>query len=193
MAEKYVLSFSFGKDRDKRMPAGFVSGQNIYNLFSDLTVGYHDTLDFASLPVPFACVAADMVTGKEVVLREGLLAQAMRSSMAIPGAFTPVRINGMVLVDGGIVNNFPADVAKAMGADVIIGVDVQSDLKEAGALNTLPGIMGQLINLMCLNKFEANKAMTDCISVRMCGDTRLPVLTKKPLILCWCVGERRRC
>lgn len=161
MAEKYVLSFSFGKDRDKRMPAGFVSGQNIYNLFSDLTVGYHDTLDFASLPVPFACVAADMVTGKEVVLREGLLAQAMRSSMAIPGAFTPVRINGMVLVDGGIVNNFPADVAKAMGADVIIGVDVQSDLKEAGALNTLPGIMGQLINLMCLNKFEANKAMTD--------------------------------
>lgn len=160
-SEKYVLSFSFGKDRDKRMPAGFVSGQNIYNLFSDLTVGYHDSLDFASLPVPFACVAADMVTGEEVVLKEGLLVQAMRSSMAIPGAFTPVRTDGMVLVDGGIVNNFPVDVAKAMGADIIIGVDVQSDLREAGKLNTLPGVMGQLINLMCLNKFEVNKAMTD--------------------------------
>jgi len=161
VAEKYVLSFSFGKDKDKRMPAGFVSGQNVYNLFSDLTVGYHDSLDFASLPVPFACVAADMVTGKEVVLKKGLLVQAMRSSMAIPGAFTPVRTDGMVLVDGGIVNNFPVDVAKAMGADIIIGVDVQSDLREAGRLNSLPDVMGQLINLMCLNKFEANKAMTD--------------------------------
>lgn len=161
VAEKYVLSFPFGKDRDKRMPAGFVSGQNIYNLFSDLTAGYHDSLDFASLPVPFACVAADMVTGREVVLKEGLLAQAMRSSMAIPGVFTPVRTDGMVLVDGGIVNNFPVDVARAMGAEVIIGVDVQADLKEAEKLNTLPGVMGQLINLMCLNKFEANKAMTD--------------------------------
>ena len=161
VTDKYVLSFPFGKDKDTRMPAGFVSGQNIYNLFSDLTAGYHDSLDFASLPVPFACVAADMVTGKEVVLEKGLLVQAMRSSMAIPGAFTPVRTDGMVLVDGGIVNNFPVDVAKAMGAEVIIGVDVQSDLKEAEKLNTLPGVMGQLINLMCLNKFEANKAMTD--------------------------------
>lgn len=161
VTEKYLLSFPFGKDKDTRMPAGFVSGQNIYNLFSDLTIGYHDSLDFSSLPIPFACVAADMVDGKEVVLKEGLLVQAMRSSMAIPGAFTPVRADGMVLVDGGIVNNFPVDVAKAMGADIIIGVDVQSDLREAGKLNSLPGVLGQLINLMCLNKFEANKAMTD--------------------------------
>lgn len=159
--EKYLLSFPFGKDKDTRMPAGFVSGQNIYNLFSDLTVGYHDSLDFTSLPVSFACVAANMVDGREVVLKEGLLVQAMRSSMAIPGAFTPVRADSLVLVDGGIINNFPVDVAKAMGADIIIGVDVQSDLKKAGKLNSLPDIMGQLINLMCLNKFEENKAMTD--------------------------------
>ncbi|WP_251619828.1 patatin-like phospholipase family protein [Odoribacter lunatus] len=159
--EKYLLSFPFRKDKTRRMPAGFVSGQNIYNLFTDLTLGYHDTLDFKTLPIPFACVAADMVSGKEVVLSEGLLAQAMRSSMAIPGAFTPVRTDSMILVDGGIVNNFPVDVAKAMGADIIIGVDVQSDLRTAEDLNSLPSVMGQLINLMCLNKFEANKAMTD--------------------------------
>lgn len=159
--EKYLLSFPFGKDKSSRMPAGFVSGQNIYNLFSDLTVGYHDSLDFTKLPVPFACVAANIVDGSEVVLKEGLLVQAMRASMAIPGAFTPVRTDSLVLVDGGIVNNFPVDVAKAMGADIIIGVDVQSDLKTAGKLNSLPGVVGQLINLMCLNKFESNKAMTD--------------------------------
>lgn len=85
----------------------------------------------------------------------------MRASMAIPGFFTPVHLDSMVLVDGGIVNNFPADVAKAMGADIIIGVDVQADLRKSDKLNTFPEVMGQLINLMCLNKFEENYALTD--------------------------------
>lgn len=111
------------------MPAGFVSGQNVYHLFSDLTVGYHDSLNFEELPIPFACVAANIIDGKEVVLKQGDLVQAMRASMAIPGVFTPVHLDSLILVDGGIVNNFPVDVAKAMGADIIIGVDVQSDLK----------------------------------------------------------------
>lgn len=159
--ELFLLSFPYGKGKDSRMPAGFVSGQNVYNLFSDLTIGYHDSLDFATLPIPFACVAANIVDGSEVVLRRGNLVQAMRASMAIPGAFTPVRKDSLVLVDGGIVNNYPVDVAKAMGADIIIGVDVQSDLKTAEELNSLPGVMGQLINLMCLNKFEDNRALTD--------------------------------
>lgn len=159
--EKYVLSFSFGKNKESRMPAGFVSGQNVYNLFTDLTVGYHDSLDFHRLPIPFACVAANIVDGQEVVLDKGNLVQAMRASMAIPGVFTPVHMDSLVLVDGGIVNNFPADVAKAMGADIIIGVDVQSDLRKGEKLNTLPGIVGQLINLLCLNKFEENYVLTD--------------------------------
>lgn len=159
--EKFLFSFPFGKDKESRMPAGFVSGQNISNLFADLTVGYHDSLDFKHLPVPFACVAANMVDGSEVVLDTGILMQAMRASMAIPGAFTPVRVDSLVLVDGGIVNNFPVDIAKAMGADIIIGIDVQSDLKTAGHLNSLPDVMGQLVNLMCLNKFDRNLALTD--------------------------------
>lgn len=159
--ERYVLSFPFGQGKENRMPAGFVSGQNIYNLFTDLTLGYHDSLNFHDLPVPFACVAANIVDGSEVVLDKGYLVQAMRASMAIPGFFTPVHLDSLVLVDGGIVNNFPADVAKAMGADIIIGVDVQSDLKKGDKLNTLPGIVGQLINILCLNKFEENYALTD--------------------------------
>lgn len=159
--EKYVLSFPFGGGKDKRLPSGFVRGQNIYNLFTDLTVGYHDSLDFTKLPIPFACVAANIVDGTEVVLKSGNLVQAMRASMAIPGAFTPVRMNDMVLVDGGIVNNYPADVVKAMGADIIIGVDVQSDLAGADKLNSVPDIIGQLVNLMCLNKYEENAQITD--------------------------------
>ena len=86
---KYLLSVPF--DRGKKRPSGFISGQNVYNLFSDLTIGYHDSLDFLQLPIPFACVAADMFHREEIVMKGGNLVQAMRASMAIPGVFTPVR------------------------------------------------------------------------------------------------------
>lgn len=111
------------------VPAGFVSGQNIYNLFSELTIGYHDSIAFKDLPISYACVAANMVNGKEVVLKSGSLPLAMRASMAIPGAFAPVILDSMVLVDGGISNNFPVDVAKDMGAEITIGVDLSMGLK----------------------------------------------------------------
>ena len=90
------------------------------------------------LPIPFACVAANVVNGEQIVFHDGILSTAMRASMAIPGVFTPVRQDSMVLVDGGIVNNYPADVVKAMGADIIIGVDVQNALKKADKLNSVP-------------------------------------------------------
>lgn len=161
--EKYLLSFPFEKERVRRMPSGFVSGQNIYNLFTDLTVGYHDSLDFYRFPIPFACVAANITDRSEVVLRSGNLVQAMRASMAIPGAFTPVNLDGMVLVDGGVVNNYPADVAKAMGADIIIGVDLQSNLVSLDKLNSLQGIVGQLVHFLCMNKHEENVKQTDLL------------------------------
>ena len=160
-SERYALSFYYGKDRESRFPAGFIKGQNVYNLFSDLTIGYHDSLDFSKLPIPFACVAANIVDGKEIVLKSGNLVQSMRASMAIPGAFTPVKLDSMVLVDGGIVNNYPADVARAMGAEIIIGVDVQSDLMTAEKLNSVPGIVAQLVNLLCLSKYEENSKLTN--------------------------------
>lgn len=109
---KYVLSFPF--ERGRRSPTGFIRGQNVYNLFTDLTIGYHDSLDFLKLPIPFACVAADVLNRQEVVMKAGNLVQAMRASMAIPGAFTPVIAGDRVLVDGGVLNNFPTDVARAL-------------------------------------------------------------------------------
>lgn len=147
--------------RDKRRNSGFFAGQNIYNLFTDLAYGYHDSLNFNELPIPFACVAANIVDGSEVAMHHGNLVESMRASMAIPGVFAPVRMGDRVLVDGGIANNFPADIAKAMGADIVIGIDVQADLKVADELNSMTGIMGQLINLLCLNKHEENRALTD--------------------------------
>jgi NTE family protein len=89
---------------------------------------------------PLRCVAVDVVDGKEYVFRKGSLPVAMRASMAIPAVFTPVRMDSMVLVDGGLNNNYPADVAREMGAEIIIGVDLgTSDLKELKGLNS-PGM-----------------------------------------------------
>ncbi len=93
-------------------------------------VGPNDSIDFDQLPIPFRCVAYDVKAHKEVVLRSGRLAQAMRASMAIPGAFKPVRVNGMLLVDGGVMNNLPVDVVRDMGADIVIAVDLQQKKHE---------------------------------------------------------------
>lgn len=99
--EKYLLSIPFDRSRKQGRSLGFVSGQNIYNLFQDLTIGYHDSLDFMKLPIPFTCIAADMITRKEVRLDRGNLALAMRASMAIPGAFTPVEWRIWCWLTGG--------------------------------------------------------------------------------------------
>lgn len=158
---KYVLSFPFGRGR--RSPTGFIRGQNVYNLFTDLTIGYHDSLDFLKLPVPFACVAADVLNRQEVVMKEGNLVRAMRASMAIPGAFTPVIAGDRVLVDGGVLNNFPTDVARALGAEIVIGVDVQADLMAEDKLESVSGVIPQIINLLCMNKHEENVKLADLV------------------------------
>ena len=160
-SEKYTVSIPFTKTPKDAATGGLMKGQNLANLFSDLTVGYHDSIDFNKLPIPFACVAANVVNGEQIVFHDGILSTAMRASMAIPGVFTPVRQDSMVLVDGGLVNNYPADVVKAMGADIIIGVDVQNALKKADKLNSVPDILGQIVDITCQSNHEKNVDLTD--------------------------------
>lgn len=159
--EKYLVSIPMIGAKRLHIPSGFINGQNIYNLFSELTIGYHDSISFLGLPIPFSCVAANLVNGKEVILDRGNLPLAMRSSMAIPGVFAPVRMDTMVLVDGGVANNFPTDVGKAMGADIIIGVDVSSSLRDVDELNSIPGIIDQLTSFMGMAKYEENIKLTN--------------------------------
>ncbi|WP_251619890.1 patatin-like phospholipase family protein [Odoribacter lunatus] len=159
--EKYLLSIPMLGSKLIQMPVGFISGQNIYSLFSELTIGYHDSLSFADLPIPFSCVAADLVDGKEIILDRGNLSLAMRASMAIPGVFSPVIMDSMMLVDGGIANNYPVDVLRAMGADIIIGVDVSAGLRTMGELNSVLDIVDQLTNFMGMEKYEENIKLTD--------------------------------
>jgi NTE family protein len=161
-SERYVLSMPLrGKGTKPEMFGGLIKGLNLANLFSELTVGYHDSINFNHLPIPFACVSEDVVTGNEIDFHSGVLAQAMRASMAIPGVFAPVRMGQRVLIDGGVTNNYPVDVARQMGADIVIGVDVQSELKPADELNSTGSILGQLVNLMGQDMYEMNIDQTD--------------------------------
>lgn len=164
LSERYILSLPFGKEKKDRVIQGVIRGQNLQNLFSNLTIGYHDGVDFNSFQRSFACVAVDVVKGEEYVFTQGSLPVAMRASMAIPAVFSPVRIDSMVLVDGGLNNNYPADVARQMGAEVIIGVDLgTSDLKVLKGLNTPGDVIGQIIALHGVEKYENNKAITDVL------------------------------
>lgn len=158
----YLLSRPLSMNLKKRNSAGgLIAGSNLSKLFARLTAGYHDSISFATLPIPFACVATDIVTNTEYDFYGGYLSEAMRASMAIPGVFTPVRKGSMVLVDGGLRNNYPADIARQMGADLIIGVTVQSDDRTASELQSSADILMQIVDINCKNKFDANLAMTD--------------------------------
>ena len=126
-----------------------------------MTEGYQDSTNFSRLPIPFACVSENLVNGTEVIFHQGILATAMRSSMSIPGVFAPIYLDGMVLVDGGMVNNYPVDVALSMGADLIIGVDVQSPLLDAAELKSVKDIFGQIINLQGEKKYQENLRKTN--------------------------------
>ena len=168
--ERYIFTYSFGDKLSDAKLGGVIQGQNLDNTFSELTFGYHAPMNFDSLPIPFACVAVDAITGKEHVFRSGVLQTAMRSSMSIPGAFTPVQLDSLVLIDGGVVNNYPVDVARSMGADIVIGVEVQAPPRTAKELTTAPSILNQIVDFCGNSKYDANEKDCDLnISVDVTG------------------------
>ena len=145
------------------IPMYLTSGHNVYNLFTKYSVGYQDSIDFDNMPIPFACVAVDLVSKKEVVFRSGYFVDAIRSSMAIPGYFAPVRMNDMVLVDGGILNNYPVDVAKEMGADIIIGVKLGFGESHSTDIDNIGDMLGELLALYMEENTEKAIDMTDIV------------------------------
>ena len=141
---------------------GLIRGKNLAELFQKLFVGYTDSLDFnKDLKIPFACVATNIMDNSEVVFHSGRLPQAIRASMSIPAAFSPVRMGNMVLVDGGLKNNYPVDVAREMGAEIVIGVTLNGKPKTAEDITGTMKIVGQIIDVNCVNKYTENKAITD--------------------------------
>ena len=143
------------------LPSGFVFGQNVNHILSSRTVGYSDSTDFFKFPIPFACIATDMASGRAKVWHSGSVNLALRSTMSIPGLFAPVRTNGMVLVDGGMRNNFPVNVAKRMGADIVIGVDLSERSLKADEIQNLGDIMMAGMDLFSNDAFELNQSLLD--------------------------------
>lgn len=143
------------------LPSGYIYGQNVSNLISSLTIGYQDSIDFQSLPIPYACVATDMVSGKAKFWHSGKMNTAMRSTMSIPGIFAPVRTDGMVLVDGGMRDNYPTSLAREMGADIIIGVDLSQGKRSYMQVNNIGEIIGQGIDMLARDAYEKNVDVPD--------------------------------
>ena len=119
-------SIVLGLRRGLVLPGGLNAGQQISLLIDRETLAYSSVQSFDDLPIPFRCVATDLVTGKQAVFKEGSLSPAMRATMAIPGLFSPIREGEHVYVDGGLVGNLPTDVVRDMGADIVIGVHLQT-------------------------------------------------------------------
>lgn len=142
------------------LPSGFVFGQNVNQVITSRTVGYSDSTNFFKMPIPFACVSTDMASGRAKVWHDGSINLAMRSTMSIPGLFAPVRTEGMVLVDGGMRNNFPVNIARQMGADIIIGIDLADASLKAEEIQNLGDILISSMDLFD-DSFESNTKNAD--------------------------------
>ena len=140
----------------RSLPSGWVSGLNVDNILARLCVGYRDSISFADLPIPFCCVSSDMISGKSKNWTSGDIALAMRSTMSIPGLFNPVRYKDMVLVDGGIRNNFPTDLARAMGADIVIGSALTQVDPSKIEVNNIGDMISQMIDMLSREAYDLN-------------------------------------
>jgi len=145
--DKFILNIAFEGNPAESIQLGRTRGMYVENTLSSLAVGYEDSTMFARLPIPFACVAVDLVKDREKVWYGGKLSQAMRSTMSIAGVFTPVEVGQMILVDGGMLNNYPADVARDLGADIMIGVDVSMDYNSYDKVRNPVGMVSKVFNI----------------------------------------------
>ncbi|MCV9929870.1 patatin-like phospholipase family protein [Flavobacterium sp. LS1R49] len=160
--QRYLVGIGI-KDKKLNSVGSLLNDQNLREYLSELTYPVYNIKDFDSLPIPFRAMATDLAEGKEVILSKGSLAYAMRASMSLPGIFKPMAYEKTVLVDGGVMNNFPTDVAKKMGADIIIGSDVGGGLEPIDKLNNLITILTQTSMFPSNIKNPANRKLCDIL------------------------------
>jgi NTE family protein len=147
-ARDYPSTLEFGLHKGLQFPSGFNSGQQVDLILDRISLPYSAMKSFNDMPIPFACVATDLVEGREHIFRSGPLELALRSTMSLPGIFTPVHYDGHIYVDGGLMNNFPVSVAKEMGADIIVGSYLETEPLKPDATLSSFGVLGQAISVM---------------------------------------------
>jgi NTE family protein len=158
--EIYALTLPFNKFK-LGLPSGLSKGLYNFNLISLLTQHVSNVRDFNQLPIPFLCIATDAETGEKMVLDKGILAQCMVASGALPTLYSPVEINGRLLIDGGVIDNYPVEELLAKGVDIVIGVDVQDGLKTRNELKGVTSLLAQINNFSMIEKMEGKQKATN--------------------------------
>ena len=152
----YRLGFNNG---EIQLPLGVIEGQHLDQVFHEILRPVIDIRDFDKLQIPFRAVATDLVSGEQVVLSKGSLTEAVRASMSVPGVFAPVKVDGRLLVDGGMSNNLPVSVLREMGADIVIAVDISSPLLTEKQMTSVLSVTEQLTNFLTRRTTEAQIAL----------------------------------
>jgi NTE family protein len=171
---EYPNRFVIGLRGGVTLPGGLNSGQAVRTLMDRYVLPYSDRQNFDDLPVPFRCVATDLVTGQPRVYSSGSLAEALRATMSIPAVFAPVRTDGHVLADGGLLDNLPTDVVRKMGADIVIGVHLSVGPTDPKTLRSLISVMGASSGVMIgANELRGIEQSDILITVDVAGYTTL--------------------
>lgn len=168
----FLIKAPLGLKHGLNGPNGVNPGQGVGLLLDRIAFPESSVASFDDLPIPFRCVATDMLSGEGIVLRDGSLAQAVRASMAIPGVFTPMEINGRVLADGGMIQNIPVETVLAMQADAVIAVELRLPPGNLTQLETLSGVLGRAVDVMITQNERRSLALAQAkVSVDMTGFT----------------------
>ena len=179
----FLVSAPLGLKHGLSGPNGLNSGQLVELLLDRIALPEAGVHNFDDFPIPFRCVATDMTNGDTVVLRDGPLARAVRASMAIPGVFTPVDIDGRVLADGGLVQNIPVETVRDMGADVVIAVELRLAASDRAKLETLAGVLGRAVDIMITQNERRSLGLAQAkISIDVGGFTMTDYNRVKDLI-----------
>ena len=159
---KYVFSFPFSFRKNTiQLPRGLSNSQSLFNVLANNLLHVSNVNDFSELKIPFLCPATDIVNGKQVLFIKGYLPEAVTSSALLPSFFVPLEIDKKLLLDGGIVNNYPVKEIKDIGAEFIIGSDVQGNLLEKEDISNMPAIMDQILSFSIYKEMPYKKAITD--------------------------------
>jgi NTE family protein len=157
--QNFLVKFPLGlRSKKFQLPKGLIQGQKLNQTLRKLTLPVARTTDFDQLPTPFRAVATDLETGEAVIMGSGDLTSAMRASLSAPGVFSPVEREGRMLVDGGLAENLPVDVVRAMGVDVLIVVDVGFPLLKRDKLNSAPVISNQMLAILVRRDSDRQRA-----------------------------------
>ncbi len=159
-ADTYAVTLPFD-DFKIGLPKGLSKGQNFYNAYTRLSAHVNHIRDFTKLPIPFFCMATDIATGDQVLLDKGYLPEAVSASGALPSVFSPIELDGVLMTDGGVANNYPIQEIKDRGAEVVIGIDVQDSLMPRERLNSVTNIMLQISNFRTIKDMKIKGPATD--------------------------------